>query len=816
MTHEGSIGRFAAALERGLGRVARLAHRRPGSMLGVLGLLTALSVVGASHLKLDADVTALLPDTFESIKDLKVLEERFGGVGFLIVAAWNTDEAKLQQFADDIAPRLRKLEWVRYVDHRRPNQFFIDHAFYYAKTEHLEEGLNRLQRRIKWEKRRKNPMYVDLEDDAPPPPLEFQDLVDGYDGGESHGLVAKGLGETHFHSAPLNMIAIIVKPAELASDLDNNRKLVAQVEDVVRGMDLASYGPELQWGLTGRYKKRVDQQDQVMSDLTFCTLLALVLMVFYLSLHFRRLAAVVFVSVPLLMAVAWTLGATRLVFGQMNILTGFAGAILLGLGIDHGIHLLGRYETERSEHEAGESLVRTFAMTGRAVTIAALTTLAAFVALSFSEFRAFHEFGAVAALGIFFATAAYTTVLPALIGLFERLGWRPRRLAFGRTSWWAERVGRHGGQILVASALVIAAVAWRIPDARFDYDFKALEGVDLPSFRLDYKVSRILGYDEMPVVVLTQDDVTERAVVAAVRKRRDELGEESEVDLVASAADLTPRDQQAKVRVLRKAMKLLEKVKKKWLPEEFRDELDQVKKMVAQAPFTRDDLPLEIKRQFQAEDAHGRQGYVLVFPKGPTTDGEKNRKLAKELRNVPLPGGAAFSASGEAMIMADVLNLIHKEAPPILGWTMLAVILVLWLLLGHLGDVLLCLVPAGTTMVLLLALMPFAGVDLNYLNIIFLLVLFGAAVDGGVHIVTRVREGSTLEMTVGDTGRAVTGSILTTIFGFGTMGLADHEGLSSVGHLMALGLGANLLATLVVLPALIGLLRRYAAYARSR
>lgn len=59
---------------------------------------------------------------------------------------------------------------------------------------------------------------------------------------------------------------------------------------------------------------------------------------------------------------------------------------------------------------------------------------------------------------------------------------------------------------------------------------------------------------------------------------------------------------------------------------------------------------------------------------------------------------------------------------------------------------------------------------------------------------------------VNETGRAISGAILTTGLGFGSLLLADHQGLDSLGKLAILGLSANLVACLVGLPALLALL----------
>ncbi|MBW1811786.1 MAG: phosphatidylglycerophosphatase A, partial [Deltaproteobacteria bacterium] len=113
--------------------------------------------------------------------------------------------------------------------------------------------------------------------------------------------------------------------------------------------------------------------------------------------------------------------------------------------------------------------------------------------------------------------------------------------------------------------------------------------------------------------------------------------------------------------------------------------------------------------------------------------------------------------------------------------------------------------PAACTLALVLGLLPLSGLRLNYLNIIMIPVLFGISVDGAVHLVTRLTGGHGLVKAVNETGRAIAGAILTTGLGFGSLLLADHQGLDSLGELACLGLGANLIVCLVGLPAFLAL-----------
>ena len=56
------------------------------------------------------------------------------------------------------------------------------------------------------------------------------------------------------------------------------------------------------------------------------------------------------------------------------------------------------------------------------------------------------------------------------------------------------------------------------------------------------------------------------------------------------------------------------------------------------------------------------------------------------------------------------------------------------------------------------------------------------------------------------TGQAITLASLTTMVGFGSLMISRHQGIYSLGLLVALGVGSVLLASLTVLPSLLALL----------
>ncbi len=137
-----------------------------------------------------------------------------------------------------------------------------------------------------------------------------------------------------------------------------------------------------------------------------------------------------------------------------------------------------------------------------------------------------------------------------------------------------------------------------------------------------------------------------------------------------------------------------------------------------------------------------------------------------------------------------------------------AVVVTLILLLGltrRPRDTILVLVPLALATALTGAASVLLDIPFNFANVIVLPLLFGIGVDSSIHLVLRARawregDGRLLETS---TARGIVFSGLTTIGSFGSLMLSPHRGTASMGALLAIGVAATLICTLIVLPALL-------------
>lgn len=804
------------ALQRGLVKTASASHRHALPALLIILLLTAWAAVQARNLKIDADIANLLPQSFESLRALEQVERRFGGVGYVVVVGSGAEPETLKRFAEEVSQKLEALPAVRYVDYKRANSWFRERALYYMDVGDLEAIQEQIEDRANYERRKANPLLVDLEDSAAPS-LDFSEIEAKYKArAERRSIHQVQSDQDYYLDSEAKMIALLIKPTNLANNLDFAKKVVFEVEGALDRVDLSLY-PGLKVELTGRYKKRLDQQRSIEGDLATTSGIALMLMLLYLVVHFRRLSAIGFIMAPLLVAMLWTFGLAAVLFDSLNILTGFVGAILLGLGIDHGIHLLGRYQSERAKGgSAEEAIEATYSGTGHAVLLASATTLVGFLGLSFTDVRAFREFGQMAAWGTACVVLAYTVMLPALLSVAGRFKWTAS--AHGPSpavQAYARILPRWGPSLFWLSTVGLFFVAIFALKTSFNYDFDALHGGDLPSYRLDRTVNTMLGRSQTPLVVLLDRADQEGPASEALRARGRALGSASGVDFIASTVELVPEQQADKQEILQAIRGALKNFDPDRLSKADREQYTQFLAYSAAEPFTFDDLPIEVRRQFSPSGARPEGGILLLFPSVSLSDGERVVALGQEVRNLDLGAGVIASAAGGPMVLADVLGMIFAESPRVIAITMVLVFVALWVLLGRLSTAVLCFLPAPVTVLATLGGAHLIGLQINYINMVIVPVLFGIGVDAGVHLVLRgVRSSDDLVEVVTDVGRAVLGATITTAFGFGTLMLAHHPGLASFAQLALLGLAANLIASLVWLTSLLAL--RHVRQAKMR
>ncbi len=155
--------------------------------------------------------------------------------------------------------------------------------------------------------------------------------------------------------------------------------------------------------------------DEAGEDGELATLIALGAILLLLLLDFRKLHTALLAMVPLAAGCVAMLGVMALTGIKVNYMNIFAVPLVLGIGIDDGVHIIHRFRRE------GNFDV-TLSRTGRAVFLTSLTTGIGFGSMIFARMQGFASMGIALSIGVMACFITSVFLLPALVRVTERLG----------------------------------------------------------------------------------------------------------------------------------------------------------------------------------------------------------------------------------------------------------------------------------------------------------------------------------------------------------------------------------------------------------
>ena len=629
--------------------------------------------------------------------------------------------------------------------------------------------------------------------------------------------------------------------------------------------DLQREFPDVKAGVTGNNALSSDEMVAAQHDTILATVVAIIGVAVLFIVTFRQLLQPLLVVAMLLIALCWTLGFTTLTIGHLNILSVSFFPILIGLGIDFGIHLLGRYGEERARNEPFHSaLLLAYRHTGASVAAAAITTALAFYAVMLADFRGLVELGFIAGSGMLLCLLASFTVLPALLALSERY----YRIHPG--IWQAQSydplkiLKRFPRTLLGVVVLVTLAGVVLLPMPRFDYNLLNLQAHDTESVIWEYRL--LENSDRSSWYAITVATSMEE-----LYRKKDQFDALPVVERVASLASVIPEDQAERVPFVKELAPYVTHISGTWEEPEPID-LDDIGLLLQKIRFKLQRKASDWdpnKRPSEEELTAAREALVRFQERLDSTASETlttalasfqralmadfATKLTLLQRNVdPTPITLAdvpehlqqrfVSQSGRYLLQIfSRENIWEREAmqafvtqlqtvdadvtgSPVIafysiqhmqqgytrggGYALLVILGVILLLFRRLKPTLLTLIPILFGGLWTIACMALLDLQLNLANLIILPLFLGIAVDNGIHLIHRMLEapGDATSPLARSTGKAIVLASLTSMVGFGSLMFAQHTGIFSLGVLATLGIGWSLVATLVVLPLVIRLL----------
>jgi predicted RND superfamily exporter protein len=818
------------SLHRGIARI--ICHHPRAIVLGLMALVAGSLAVIFTCIRFDSDVLNLLPRTSDSVRALKLFDQEFAQARELTFVLVDEDHATdLDAFATHFGTMLRGEPWVRRVMDRSPME--------------TPEGVRELEQLAL-------PLLLNL------PPDAFDAAVQRLAPDEIRKRLQLLRGQMEAGSPkaemeltfdPLGLVAPALKPLEGSFSVEQTRPLsspdgtlrLVLVVTEQHGLDayscqammqkvadfesrvLASWkGPAPKMLVTGRTAYVGELSLGMRSDVVSTVLGSVVLVasVFYFGFRrFRPLFAIMHVlAICCLVSVA--LGG--LIFRELNMITIGLCSILIGLGVDFGMLLYGCYQGQRNagiEHEA--AVAEALRRLGRGIVFGALTTAAAFLALLLSECRGFAQLGALIAIGILFAAACMMTAFFVFIG--SKHTPREHDLLFELSCKYVEWVQKTPGRFLLVAGILLAALsvfaAAPLGRLRMEANPKSLEPPNSKAgIALRMITSKMPAARTEPVLVIVQGDDSQQFHDrwATLNENWGALLRKGKIKSLTSPAAfaISPRNVDANRTRLRQIdlsasrAGLAQVVEQEGFNREaLRGAFRMLDELAAsaQGDLARIDwrkiLPESSSWWFVLErvlSTTPNVGAAYITPPGTIED----YSAKEQFRQLITVGNVPMHVSGWSYTIADLIPWSAKKLVELSAIMVVFNIVLLHFLYRDLWSLLVLMFSLLLSLGAMVACLKLFQIPLNLFNALAFTLVLGVGVDYGIYLLLGVRHSGSKPEALAAIVKPVLLSGLTTVAGFGSLGLAHNPSLSGLGVVCALGVALCLLGTLIfVLPA---------------
>jgi hypothetical protein len=612
--------------------------------------------------------------------------------------------------------------------------------------------------------------------------------------------------------------------------------------------------PDVKIGLTGLPIMENDEMRSSQSSMFWASLVSMVGVGLLFVAGFGGARHAVLANLILLVGMALAFGYTTLVVGHLNILSVTFTVTLIGIGIDYGVYYVARYLQLRGENKDCETALLEAARTaGPAITAGAITTSIAFFAAGLTSFKGVAELGIIAGGGILLCAIAELVLLPACIFLVDRSGWgvrMPRPLGVHR---WIAPLFKFPRVTLAASVAATVFVSLGIGRLWYDNNLLNMQAEGLESVELERKLlsecNQSVWYalsiadsreellarkaqflklgsverTEEIVSLLPTDDEVKKPIIARIGQRLSALPERPPLITVDTPEALGQvlgqvQGRLAQTRFDEKCVRQLDAVRdllrrmpttdcyskltrfQQEMAGDLLSRLHILKSISNPEPPTLTDLPASLVDRFVGQ--HGKH-LLKIYGRGDIWDSMALRRFVEEVRTVdPHVTGNPLQAHEASLEM----KRSFQEAAL---YALLVIIAVLVLDFKNLQHALLAAMPLGIGVLQMFGLLGLLDIPLNPANLIALPLILGIGVDYGVHIVHEFRESRGPYRMSPGTAVAVLVDALTTLVGFGSLMIATHQGLQSLGRVLTLGVTCCLFTSLIMLPAALSWMTRH-------
>lgn len=602
--------------------------------------------------------------------------------------------------------------------------------------------------------------------------------------------------DEHIFSKDGSTLLMFITPVFSTGSTGKNDELIKILEEELQHVQGES--PTIRAEYFGGPSVGVYNARQIKKDTILTSSLALLIIIVFISLVFKRKRSIPLIITPVLFGGLFALFLIFFIKGSISAIAVGAGSAVMGIALSYSIHML----AHQNHVSTVQQLIKEIAYP---LTVGSFTTIGAFMGLIFTSSDLLRDFGLFASLALVGTTLFCLIYLPHFLkgqadvkqGCILRIIEKINAYSYEKNKW------------LVGGILLITVIClFTSQKVGFNNDMMSLNYEPQHLKQSEEKLMQLFDSDEKTVLfVSVGKDMNQATETYAITNQKlSTLKDQGLIKDYASASQflISPQEQQLR----------LKRWKDYWTDEkqqQIRKQLETAATEYRFRPGSFDPFYQWLNQPFgeyhytaQEDDLSGKllnewqtsaDSITMLISQIRISDQNKETVYQNfsKTQDVVIFDRSYFANKWVSAINDDFYLILYISS--------FLIFFALWFSYGRIELTLMSFLPMLVSWVIILGLMGILGIEFNIINIILSTFIFGIGDDFSIFIMDGLQNKyRTGQKVLNSHKTAIFFSAFTTVVGMGALVFAKHPALQSISLISILGMIAVVLVAYTIQP----------------
>ena len=602
--------------------------------------------------------------------------------------------------------------------------------------------------------------------------------------------------DEHIFSKDGSTLLMFITPVFSTGSTGKNDELIKILEEELQHVQGES--PTIRAEYFGGPSVGVYNARQIKKDTILTSSLALLIIIVFISLVFKRKRSIPLIITPVLFGGLFALFLIFFIKGSISAIAVGAGSAVMGIALSYSIHML----AHQNHVSTVQQLIKEIAYP---LTVGSFTTIGAFMGLIFTSSDLLRDFGLFASLALVGTTLFCLIYLPHFLkgqadvkqGCILRIIEKINAYSYEKNKWLV------GGILLITIICLFTS-----QKVGFNNDMMSLNYEPQHLKQSEEKLMQLFDNGEKTVLFVSVGKDMNQATetYAMTNQKLSALKDQGLIKDYASASQflISPQEQQLR----------LKKWKDYWTDEKQQQIREQLETAAAEyrfRPGSFDPFYQWLNQPFgeyhytaQEDDLSGKllnewqtsaDSITMLISQIRISDQNKETVYQNfsKAQDVVIFDRSYFANKWVSAINDDFYLILYISS--------FLIFFALWFSYGRIELTLMSFLPMLVSWVIILGLMGILGIEFNIINIILSTFIFGIGDDFSIFIMDGLQNKyRTGQKVLNSHKTAIFFSAFTTVVGMGALVFAKHPALQSISLISILGMIAVVLVAYTIQP----------------